>query len=113
MGLDALEGKGAPPGDPNAADDGIERDDDGKEGKKKHQPNGHKANGTPKPGEKKKVPGVDEVQKATGVDLSDPKKAADFGKVMGKTGDVNKAKDVVGGAAGGVKGLTGKVPGLG
>ncbi len=113
MGLDALEGKGAAPGVPNATDDGVKKDADRTEEEKKHQPNGHKANGAPKLGEKKKVPGVDEVQKATGVDLSDPKKAADFGKVMGKTGDVNKAKDAVGGVAGGVKGVTGKVPGLG
>lgn len=107
MGLDALQGNGAPPGDPNAADDGVKKD-----GEKK-QPNGHKANGAPKLGDKKKMPAVDEVQKATGVDLSDPKKAADFGKVMGKTGDVNKATNAVGGVAGGVKGAAGNVPGLG
>ena len=115
MGLEALSGKGAP-GDPNAAD-GAPKDGAPKEGERK-QPNGHKANGahkangTPKAGEKK-MPGVDEVQKATGVDLSDPKKAAEFGKVMGRTGDVNKAKDAVGGVAGGVKGAASNVPGLG
>lgn len=95
-GLDALEGKGAAPGDPNAADDCDKKDDDRTDKEKKHQANGSKANGAPKLGEKKKMPGVDEAQKA-----------------VGKTADVNKAKDTVGGVAGGAKGATGKVPGLG
>ena len=110
MGLNSLTGEGGPPGDPNATENGVPEKGDSKE---KKQPNGHKANGAPKLGEKKRMPGVDEVQKATGVDLNDPKKAAEFGKVMGKTGDLNKAKDAVGGAAGGLKGVTGNVPGLG
>lgn len=110
IGLDSLEGKGAQPGDPNADETAKQAEE--KKGAKK-QPNGNKANGAPKLGNKKQMPGIDEVQKATGVDLSDPKKAADFGTVMGRTGDVNKAKDAVTGAAGGVKGVAGSVPGLG
>ncbi|KAL8816885.1 MAG: hypothetical protein Q9191_008250 [Dirinaria sp. TL-2023a] len=116
-GLDALQGKGAAPGDPHGA----------QKEKPKQQPNG--VNGTPKQpkqAEKKnKYPGIEEVQKATGVDLSDPKKAADFGAVAGKTGDLNKAKeqvmgakdqvtgakDQVTGAVGGVKGAAGGVLG--
>ena len=109
MGLNAITGDGGPPGDPNAAG-GEPKSGEAKE---KKQPNGHKANGAPKLGEKKKLPGVDEMQKATGVDLNDPKKAADFGKVLGRTGDVNKAKDAVGGVAGGAKGAVGNLPGLG
>lgn len=105
-GLDALQGKGAAPGDPHGA----------QEEKPKQQPNG--VNGAPKQAEKKKYPGIEEVQKATGVDLSDPKKAADFGAVAGKTNDLNKAKeqvtgakDQVTGAVGGVKGAAGGVLG--
>lgn len=109
MGLNAISGEGGPPGDPNAADGGLKEG----EAKGKKQPNGHEANGAPKLGAKKQLPGIDEVQKATGVDLSNPKKAADFGKELGETGDVNKAKDAVGGIAGGVKGVTGNAPGLG
>ena len=110
MGLSSLTGEGGPPGDPNPADDGVPEKGDARD---KKLPNGHKPNGAPKLGEKKRMPGVDEVQKATGVDLNDPKKAAEFGKVMGKTGDVNKAKDAVGGASGRLKAAAGKVPGLG
>ncbi|MCJ1427027.1 hypothetical protein MMC29_004930 [Sticta canariensis] len=47
-----------------------------------------------------KVPGgnkVGDAGKAAGVDLSDPKKAADVGKVAGKTGDLKKALDTGGG----------------
>ena len=47
-----------------------------------------------------KVPGGDKVGdagKAAGVDLGDPKKAADVGKVAGKTGDLTKALDIGGG----------------
>lgn len=44
----------------------------------------------------KKTP-VGDVGKATGVDLKDPKKAADVGKVAGKTGDLKKTTDVTGG----------------
>ncbi|KAG7005211.1 hypothetical protein G7Y79_00021g050780 [Physcia stellaris] len=96
MGLDALTGSGKPPGDPS-----------GKEANGK--PKGGQANGAPpKKNPPRKIPGVDEVGKATGIDISDPKKAADVGKVLGKTQDVGKAKDLIGGAAGGVKG---SVPG--
>lgn len=101
MGLDALNGTGKPPGDPKAADGTPEKKANG--GPKE----GH-ANGGPKKGQQKKLPGVDEVGKATGIDISDPKKAADVGKVLGKTQDVGKAKELIGGAAGGVKG---SVPG--
>ena len=98
MGLDALTGSGKPPGDPHAANGTSEK----------------AANGEPKggPGAKKasqrKIPGVDEVGKATGIDISDPKKAADVGRVLGKTQDVGKAKEMIDGAAGGAKGV---VPG--
>ena len=98
MGLDALTGSGKPPGDPHAANGTSEK----------------AANGEPKegPGAKKasqrKIPGVDEVGKATGIDISDPKKAADVGRVLGKTQDVGKTKEMIDGAAGGAKGV---VPG--
>ena len=101
MGLDALTGSGKPPGDPHAADGGSGKEANGK-------PKGGQANGAPKKNPPRKIPGVDEVGKATGIDISDPKKAADVGKVLGKTQDVGKAKDMIGGAAGGVKG---SVPG--
>lgn len=107
QGLDALQGKGAAPGDPH-----------GQKEKPKQQQQANGVNGHPKHAEKKKYPGIEEVQKATGVDLSDPKKAADFGAVAGKTGDLNKAKeqvmgakDQVTGAVGGVKGAAGGVLG--
>ena len=101
MGLDALNGTGKPPGDPHAADGTSEKTANG-------GPKESRANGGPKKGQQKKIPGVDEVGKATGIDISDPKKAADVGKVLGKTQDVGKAKDMLSGAAGGVKG---SVPG--
>ena len=101
MGLDALNGTGKPPGDPHAAEETSEKTANG-------GPKESRANGGPKKGQQKKIPGVDEVGKATGIDISDPKKAADVGKVLGKTQDVGKAKDMLGGAAGGVKG---SVPG--
>ena len=98
MSLDALTGCGKPPGDPHAANETQEKP----------------ANGGPKEGHgakkasQRKPPGVDEVGKATGIDISDPKKAADVGKVLGKTHDVGKAKEMIDGAAGGAKGV---VPG--
>lgn len=101
MGLDALTGSGKPPGDPHAADGTSGKEANGK-------PKGGQANGAPKKTPPRKIPGVDEVGKATGIEISDPKKAADVGKVLGKTQDVGKAKDMIGGAAGGVKG---SVPG--
>lgn len=114
QGLDALQGKGAPPGDPHAADSQKQAKPKGGQ----HQQANGTANGAPKQAETKKYPGIEEVQKATGVDLSDPKKAADFGTIAGKTGDLNKAKDQVTGAkdqvtgaVGGVKGAAGGVLG--
>ena len=101
MGLDALTGSGKPPGDPHGANGTSEKTANG--GPKEGQ-----ANSRSKKGQQKKIPGVDEVGKATGIDISDPKKAADVGKVLGKTQDVGKAKEMIGGAAGGVKG---SVPG--
>ena len=98
MGLDALTGSGKPPGDPHAANGTSEKSENG--GPKE----GHGAKKTPQ----RKIPGVDEVGKATGIDISDPKKAADVGKVLGKTQDVGKAKEMIDGAAGGAKGV---VPG--
>lgn len=98
MSLDALTGSGKPPGDPHAADGTPEKATNG--GAK----DGHGAKKAPP----RKLPGVEEVGKATGIDISDPKKAADVGKVLGKTQDVGKAKEMIGGAAGGVKG---SVPG--
>lgn len=47
-----------------------------------------------------KVPGggkVGDVGKTAGLDVSDPKKAADVGKVAGKTGDLKKVVDTGGG----------------
>lgn len=47
-----------------------------------------------------KVPGgskVGDIGKTAGVDVSDPKKAADVGKVAGKTGDLKKVVDTGGG----------------
>lgn len=101
MGLDALTGGGKPPGDPHAANGASGKEANGK-------PKEGQANGAPKKTPQRKIPGVDEVGKATGIDISDPKKAADVGKVLGKTQDVGKAKDMIGGAAGGVRG---SVPG--
>ena len=101
VGLDALTGSGKPPGDPHAANGTSEKQENG--GAKE----GH-ANNAPKKTPPRKVPGVEEVGKATGIDISDPKKAADVCKVLGKTHDVGKAKDMIGSAGGGIKGA---VPG--
>ena len=101
MGLDAITGSGKPPGDPHAVNGAAEKQENDSADK-------GQANGAPKKTAQKKLPGVDEVSKATGIDISDPKKAADVGKVLGKTQDVGKAKELIGGAGGGVKGA---VPG--
>lgn len=93
MGLDALTGDKAPP--PSEKANG-------------HAANGS-ANGHAKEGKKEgvtgKVPGKDKldgVGKSTGVDFSNPKEAADVGKIAGKTGDVSQATNAVGGAKGAV-----------
>ncbi|KAL8948056.1 MAG: hypothetical protein Q9222_005723 [Ikaeria aurantiellina] len=68
LSLDALTGDKAPP--PSGKENG-------------HAANGS-ANGHAKEG--KRPPKLDGVAKSTGVDIGDPKKAADVGKIAGKTG---------------------------
>lgn len=65
------------------------------------------ANGKPKEGKKDgmtgKVPGGEKlngVVKSTGVDINNPKEAADVGKIAGKTGNVNQAVSGVKGSVG-------------
>ena len=99
--LDALTGAGKPPGDPHADGDKNAEKGDHKKGMNGHAP-------------EKKNDG--EKGKSSGVDLPDAKKAADVGKVAGKTGDVSKLKDTAGGATnavGGAKGAVSGVTGLG
>jgi len=89
LSLDSLTGAGKPQGDEG-------------EGEKKKEMNGH--------AEKKHAPEKKhggEKGKSSGVDLPDPKKAADIGAAAGKTADVGKVKDVAGGAKGAVSGVTG------
>lgn len=92
-GLDALTGNKE--GEKTADENGAPKEANGKP----------KGNSPPKKDAKenkgidgvvKKTPAGD-VGKATGVDLKDPKKAADVGKIAGKTGDLKKATDVTGG----------------
>ena len=92
-GLDALTGNKE--GEKTADENGAPKEANGKP----------KGNSPPKKDTKenkgidgvvKKTPAGD-VGKATGVDLKDPKKAADVGKITGKTGDLKKATDVTGG----------------
>ncbi|KAL9025318.1 MAG: hypothetical protein Q9196_005832 [Gyalolechia fulgens] len=93
LSLDALTGDKAPP--PSEKSNG-------------HTENGS-ANGHPKEGKKSgatgKVPGGDKVNgvvKSTGVDINNPKEAADVGKVAGKTGSVGQATNAVSGVKGSV-----------
>ncbi|KAL9004779.1 MAG: hypothetical protein Q9188_002414 [Gyalolechia gomerana] len=92
LGLDALTGDKAPPSE---------------------KANGHAANGSanghPKDGKKTgatgKVPGGDKVNgvaKSTGVDVNNPKDAADVGKIAGKTGNLGQANNAVSGVKGSV-----------
>lgn len=98
--LDALTGKKE--GEPQAEENGAPKEPNGKP-KENGVPK--KENSPPKKNtkENKTVDGVlnktpaGEVGKASGVDLKDPKKAADVGKLAGKTGDLKKATDVAGG----------------
>lgn len=86
--MDSLTGAGKP------------QEDEGGEGEKKKEMNGH--------AEKKHAPEKKhggEKGKSSGV--PDPKKAADIGTAAGKTADVGKVKDVAGGAKGAVSGVTG------
>ncbi|KAL8840535.1 MAG: hypothetical protein Q9170_001288 [Blastenia crenularia] len=90
LGLDALTGDKAPPSSEKA--------------------NGHAANGSAnghakdgkKEGANGKIPKLDSVGKSTGVDVGNPKEAADVGKIAGKTGSVGQATNAVGGAKGAV-----------
>ncbi|KAL9596623.1 MAG: hypothetical protein Q9219_005660 [cf. Caloplaca sp. 3 TL-2023] len=97
LGLDALTGDKAPP--PSEKDSG--------------QANGHAANGSAnghaKEGKKEggtgKIPGRDKLEgvgKSTGIDVNNPKEAADVGKIAGKTGNVSQATNAVSGVKGGL-----------
>lgn len=95
--MDSLKGAGQPQGD-----EGRQKETQGAEGEKKKEMNGH--------AEKKHAPEKKhggEKGKSSGVDLPDPKKAADIGNAAGKQADVGKVKDVAGGAKGAVSGVTG------
>ena len=97
--LDAITGKGGPQGDPNG--DGDEKPKE--------------ANGGPKEGkglsggDSKGMNGVagklGDAGKSTGVDMGNPKEAADVGKHAGKA--TNAAQNTVGGAKGAVGGVVG------
>ncbi|MCJ1423760.1 hypothetical protein MMC29_001644 [Sticta canariensis] len=119
-GLEAITGNGGPEGEEKAANGGPKEDR-----VETSSPNGtpkQSEGGKKKPTEKNgpvdevtgkidgvtekvdgvtdKVPGggkVGDAGKAAGVDVSDPKKAADVGKVAGKFGDLKKAVDTGGG----------------
>ena len=67
---------------------------------------GGDVNGAPKEEEGKQANGSAKAGGGGGGggEKPDPKKAADIGKVAGKTGDVGKVKDVAGGAKGAVPG---------
>ena len=93
--LGAITGEGGPQGDPNGHP---------------KEANGHpkEANGAPKEGRGGPKKGMDGVAdklgqagKSTGVDMGNPKEAADVGKVAGK------AQNTVGGAKGAVTGTIG------
>ena len=106
VSLDALTGEGGQAGETNGAPKGGQENGVPKQGQ---------ANGAPTKGqsEKKgpdlkgtvdgvtgKVPGGDKignVGKTAGLDVGDPKEAADVGKLAGKTGDLTKVTDVAGG----------------
>ena len=102
--LGAITGQGGPQGDPN----GGEKDADGgakENGKPKEANGGPKYPGGYKAGASKHANGVADkvgnVGKASGVDVGNPKEAADVGKHAGKV--TNAAQ----GVKGGVSGVTG------
>lgn len=120
MNLDAITGNGEPEGDTKVANGGP-KEEHGEQTSANGTPK-KGGEGKPESAEKKgpvdgvtgkvggvtgkvdgatrKVPGggkVGDAGKAVGVDLSDPKKAADVGKVAGRTGDVKKGLNSVGG----------------
>lgn len=115
MSLDAITGEGGPVGEEKAANGGP-KEEQGVESTANGTPK--KGGGKQESAEKKgpvdgvtgkvdgvtgkvdgvtgKVPGggkAGDIGKAAGVDVSNPKKAADVGKVAGKTGDLKKAVD--------------------
>lgn len=97
LGLDALTGDKAPPEKANGHANGSANGKP-KEGKKDGQAKEGKKDGVTG-----KVPGGDKVNgaaKSTGIDINNPKEAADVGKVAGKTGNVNQAVSGVKGSVG-------------
>lgn len=109
LGLDALTGDKAPPpsekqnghapnGSANGhAKDGQAKQSPAKQGKKDGGP------GQPPGGDK-----LDGVGKSTGIDVKNPKEAADVGKVAGKASSAGgQATNAVGGAKGAVGGTLG------
>ena len=102
--LGAITGKGGPQGDPDGEGEKKDGEGDGKE---------NKANGAPKGGKDHHGDGVgkgmngaaDKVGKSTGVDVGNPKEAADVGKHAGNA--TKAAKNRGGGVKGAVGGAVG------
>lgn len=98
LGLDALTGdKAPPPSDKaNGHTENGSANGHAKEGKKE---------GSQKQGATGKVPGgdkLDGVGKSTGVDVNNPKEAANVGKLAGKASNAGQATNAVNGAKGAV-----------
>ena len=101
--LDSITGKGKPPGDPN----GEKTEGDGKENKANGAPKGgkdHHGGGAGK-GMNGAADKIGNAGKSTGVDVGNPKEAADVGKHAGKA--TNAAQNAAGGAKGAVGGAVG------
>lgn len=105
--LGGITGEGRPQGDPNGADKEDGEEEKSANGKPKGQENGKPKDG--KGGAGKGMNGVADkagsAGKSSGVDMGNPKEAADVGKHAGKA--TNAAQNTVGGAKGAVSGAVG------